>query len=102
LTIHRLFEKMREVSASDLHIKTGSPPVLRIASKLHCVDASELNPDDTRQLLLPIIPPHLKDTFETAGGVDFSHIPASTSFTCPRSTGRSPTPRMKAWWSSAA
>jgi twitching motility protein PilT len=74
LTIHRLFEKMREVNASDLHIKTGSPPVLRIASKLHCVDAADLNPDDTRQLLLPIIPPHLKDTFESAGGVDFSHM----------------------------
>ena len=74
VTIHRLFEKMREVNASDLHIKPGSPPVLRIASKLHRVDSAELNSDDTRQLLLPIIPPHLKETFDGAGGVDFSHM----------------------------
>ena len=74
LTIHRLFEKMREVNASDLHIKPGSPPVLRIASKLHRVESGELNPDDTRQLLVPIIPPHLKETFDGAGGVDFSHM----------------------------
>ena len=64
LTIHRLLEKMKEVDASDLHIKIGSPPVLRIASALHRIDAPVLNGDDTRQLLTPIIPPHLKQQFE--------------------------------------
>ncbi|MHC4414950.1 MAG: type IV pilus twitching motility protein PilT [Planctomycetota bacterium] len=74
LTIQRLLEKMKEVEASDLHLKTGTPPVLRIASALHSVDASVLTGDDTRQLLMPIIPPHLKQQFEEAGGVDFSHM----------------------------
>ncbi len=73
LTIHRLFEKMKETNASDLHIKIGSPPILRIAAKLHRVEAPDLNSDDTRQLLTSIIPPHLREQFDTAGGVDFSH-----------------------------
>ncbi|MCZ6850854.1 MAG: PilT/PilU family type 4a pilus ATPase [Planctomycetota bacterium] len=83
LTIHRLLEKMKEVDASDLHIKIGSPPVLRIASALHRIEAPDLNGDDTRQLLTPIIPPHLKQQFEQAGGVDFSHTEsADARFRC--------------------
>ena len=73
LTIQRLLHKMKEVEASDLHIKTGSPPVLRIASLLHGVDAPPMNADDTKQLLAPIIPDHLRGALEENGGVDFSH-----------------------------
>ncbi len=74
LTINRLLQKMQEVQASDLHIKIGSPPVLRIASFLHRVESPDLNPDDTRQLIAPIIPPHLKDRLEEMGTIDFSHM----------------------------
>ena len=56
LTIQRLLEKMKEVQASDLHIKVGSMPVVRIASKLHHLSAPALSADDTEQLLLPIVP----------------------------------------------
>jgi twitching motility protein PilT len=73
LTIQRLLLKMTEVEASDLHIKIGSPPVLRVASALHRVDAPELDANDTQQLLTPIIPAHLKDRLHEEGGIDFSH-----------------------------
>jgi twitching motility protein PilT len=73
LTIQRLLSKMKEVQASDLHIKVGSPPVLRIASGLHRVDAPAFTADDTKQLLTPIIPRHLFPDLESRGGVDFSH-----------------------------
>ena len=62
LTMQRLLLKMREVKASDLHIKIGSPPVLRVAAILHRVDSPELTADDTSQLLKSIIPPHLEET----------------------------------------
>jgi len=73
ITIQRLLMKMKETDASDLHIKVGSPPVLRLASKLHVVDAPQLNDDDTRQLLRGIIPKHLEPDLEERGGIDFSH-----------------------------
>ena len=38
LTIQKLLLKLKEVEASDLHIKIGSPPVVRIASILHGVE----------------------------------------------------------------
>lgn len=82
LTIQRLLHKMKEVEASDLHIKTGSPPVLRVAERLHKVDAPELTADDTRQLLAPIIPDHIRNDLEEKGGVDFSHHEGTERFRC--------------------
>ncbi len=70
----RLFLQMKEVGASDLHIKVGSPPVLRVAAVLKRVNAPELTADDTKQLLQSIIPKHLEEPLAKRGGVDFSHI----------------------------
>ena len=41
---------MTEVEASDLHIKVGSPPVLRIAAVLHGIDAPPLRQDGRARL----------------------------------------------------
>ncbi len=82
LTIQRLLLKMKEVEASDLHIKTGSPPVLRVAERLCRIDSAELNADDTKQLLAPIIPDHIRNELEAKGGVDFSHHIGEERFRC--------------------
>jgi twitching motility protein PilT len=73
LTIQRLLLKMKDLAASDLHIKVGSAPILRVASKLHHANLPELTADDTQQLLWPIIPEALREPLDTHGGVDFSH-----------------------------
>jgi twitching motility protein PilT len=74
LTIGRLLQKMNEVGASDLHIKVGSPPVLRIAAHLQKIQAPEFTQDDTVQLLAPLIPSHMRETLEKKGSIDFSHL----------------------------
>jgi twitching motility protein PilT len=73
LTIQRLLLKMSEVQASDLHIKIGTPPVLRVASVLHAVNSPPLTADDTKNLLMPIVPKHMEPTLDQKGGIDFSH-----------------------------
>jgi twitching motility protein PilT len=78
LTIQRLLLKMTEVEASDLHIKVGSPPVLRIAAVLHAINAPPLSVQDTQQLLMPLVPKHLETALETKGGIDFSHTEGMT------------------------
>jgi twitching motility protein PilT len=83
LTIQRLLQKMKEVQASDLHIKIGSTAVLRIASKLHHLSAPPLSADDTEQLLLPIVPANLREQLHTKGGADFSYyLEGSERFRC--------------------
>lgn len=73
LTISRLLAKMREVDASDLHLKVGSPPVLRVGGELRHIESPPLDDKDMAQLLAPLIPKHLQATLETRGGIDFSH-----------------------------
>ena len=73
IAIGKLLLKMNEVGASDLHIKIGSPPVLRIASALHRVDSPDLTAEDTVKLLEPLIPDDQKDMLRELGGLDFSH-----------------------------
>jgi len=73
LTIQRLFLKMKEVEASDLHIKVHAPPVLRIGGILHMIDSPPLSKQDTEALLDPIIPAHLREMLREKGGIDFSH-----------------------------
>ncbi|MCA9291590.1 MAG: PilT/PilU family type 4a pilus ATPase [Phycisphaerales bacterium] len=73
LTIQRLLQKMQEVKASDLHIKVGSPPVMRVNGHLQQIKSEPLNANDTAQLLNPIVPAHLVNDLNEQGGIDFSY-----------------------------
>jgi twitching motility protein PilT len=73
ITMDRLLQKMKQVQASDLHIKVGSPPIFRVASKLRQIEAPPLNGEDTSQLLRPMVPEPLRAKLEQLGGLDFSH-----------------------------
>src|SRR5687768_13112570 len=73
ITMDRLLQKMKQVQASDLHIKVGSPPIFRVASKLRQIEAPPLHGEDTSQLLTPIIPEFLRPKIDQHGGVDFSY-----------------------------
>jgi twitching motility protein PilT len=73
LMIHRLLAKMSQLEASDLHIKIGSPPILRVAATLHRVDLPILTTEETESLLKPLIPSRLLTQLDADGGVDFSY-----------------------------
>ncbi len=82
LTIHRLLTKMEEVQASDLHVKIGSPPVLRIASELHKIEVPALSGEETEKLLTAIVPKRLLESLDRTGGIDFSHTDAGGRYRC--------------------
>ena len=56
LTIPRLLLKMKQVEASDLHIKFGAPPIMRIAAQLRRIEGPALTAEDTQKLIEPLIP----------------------------------------------
>ncbi len=82
LTIHRLLLKMKEIEASDLHIKVGSPPVLRVASALHPTSLPALTAAETSALLMPLIPSRMLPNLDQRGGADFSHTEHGGRFRC--------------------
>lgn len=72
--IDELVEKMVSMGGSDLHIKVGAPPSVRVHGALGPLENYEaLHPEDTDGLLQEIIPEAMISEFEQDGEADFSY-----------------------------
>jgi len=71
--IDQYFKFMKEQGASDLHLSTGSPPILRINGELVRVDAEFFSNDDLKSLVYEIAPEQKIKVFEETGDVDFGY-----------------------------
>src|ERR1700722_8788484 len=71
--IDSFFKFMKEQSASDLHLSTGNPPMLRIHGELVRVDMPALGNDDLKALVYEIAPEQKIKLFEETGDVDFGY-----------------------------
>jgi twitching motility protein PilT len=79
--IDAFFNLMFEQKASDLHLSTGNPPILRIHGDLHRVDYPALEADGLKAMLYEIAPEYKIKTFEETGDVDFGYeIPSVSRF----------------------
>ena len=47
-TVDELLNEMVSRNASDLHVKAGSPPVVRVDGELQLLDEPPLSPEDTK------------------------------------------------------
>lgn len=72
ITLHQLLKAAVKQGASDLHIVAGSPPVLRVESRIVRVKAPDMNADQTRQLCYSILTDAQKSRFEATKELDFS------------------------------
>jgi twitching motility protein PilT len=82
--IDEFFRMMAEQGASDLHLISGQPPVLRIDGELDRVPGQAVLTQDTLHPLLDeIMPGSKKDQFESTGDVDFGYeVPGLARFRC--------------------
>ncbi len=71
LTIQQLFDLLVEENASDLHITTGRPPVVRKHGHLKNVRHPPLTPADTMELVESISPERMLTEFRESGSADF-------------------------------
>src|SRR5687768_12141260 len=71
--IDAFFNLMFEQKASDLHLSSGNPPILRINGELHRVDFPPLENDSLKAMLYEISPEYKIKVFEETGDVDFGH-----------------------------
>ena len=68
-----LLTKMIEVGASDLHLKVGSPPVMRIDGDLHPTNLDTLAPADTEAYAEGIFTQKGAKEFRDMGEADFAY-----------------------------
>ena len=79
--IDAFFDLMLKEKASDLHLSTSNPPILRINGELHRVDFPPLENDALKAMLYEIAPEYKIKHFEETGDVDFGYeVPGVSRF----------------------
>ena len=71
-TLHELLKVVVDSNASDLHITTGSPPMIRIDGKLVPIKHPPLTPPETKDLCYSVLKDAQKQRFEENWELDFS------------------------------
>jgi len=69
----KLFASMDKFGASDLHLKVGSPPVLRIAKSLRTLDMPPLTGEQIRTLVFSILTPEQQEVFTQEHDLDLAY-----------------------------
>jgi twitching motility protein PilT len=71
---NKLFRMVMKHEGSDLHLKVGLPPIMRLKGIMRPMDTKPLSQDDMERLMFPIMGEHHKRILEETGGVDFAHV----------------------------
>jgi twitching motility protein PilT len=74
--ITKLFDAMRQRGASDLHLKVGSKPVIRVHGDLAAMDGEALTEERIRSFLGEITTDAQRDVFDRTGNLDFAYSTA--------------------------
>lgn len=72
VNLHQLLRAMIEKGASDMHITTGSPPLLRIDGQVVPLKLDPLGPIETKQLCYSVLTEEQKIEFEKNKELDLS------------------------------
>jgi twitching motility protein PilT len=72
MKIKRLLEQMVQQGASDLHIKPGLPPTIRLHGELQRLDHPAPTPKETEETARQILTPAQREKFESTREIDFA------------------------------
>ncbi len=71
--VDKLFRACVKLEASDLHLKVGKPPMVRIDGTLRPMNREEISDEEMVQLCYPLLNERNRKIFERDGGADFAH-----------------------------
>jgi twitching motility protein PilT len=73
LDLDRLLAYAVERGASDVHIKVGSPPFIRIDGRLERIDHPDVSPVETERIAFAIMPKQRAEEFLATSDADFAY-----------------------------
>jgi twitching motility protein PilT len=73
LEIDRLFEALVKLNGSDLHLKVGQPPFMRVRGALQPLKAERIDDETMKRLCAPLMSERQRQIFDNDGGADFAH-----------------------------
>jgi twitching motility protein PilT len=72
--VNKLFRMVMKHEASDLHLKVGQPPMMRLRGDIRRMEMRPLTQEDMERLLLSQLKEKHRKILEDEGGVDFSYV----------------------------
>jgi len=71
---NKLFRMVMKYKGSDLHLKVGLSPAMRLGGVLRQMQMPALTTADMERLMYPLLTPRQRHILDEEGGVDFAHI----------------------------
>jgi twitching motility protein PilT len=72
VTLHQLLKAMVDKGASDMHITTGAPPLLRVDGEVIPLKLQPLSPAETQELCYSVLTEEQKEQFERDNELDLA------------------------------
>jgi twitching motility protein PilT len=72
--VNKLFRMVMKHEGSDLHLKVGLPPMMRLRNAIRHMEMKPINSEEMERLLFPIMSPRSQKLLEDTGGADFAHV----------------------------
>src|ERR1700722_13788803 len=72
--VNKLFRTVMKLEASDLHLKVGQPPMMRLRGDIRRMEMRPLTQEDMERLLYSVITERHRKILDEEGGVDFSYV----------------------------
>jgi len=73
LEVDKIFRALVKLEGSDLHLKVGQPPMVRVRGELKPLNRGPIEAEEMVRLLLPMMDERNLAIFEEEGGADFSY-----------------------------
>ena len=71
---NKLFRMVMKLQASDLHLKVGQPPMMRLRGDIRRTEMRPLTQEDMERLMYPVMTPKQRKILDDEGGSDFSYV----------------------------
>lgn len=73
LEVDKYFRALVKLEGSDLHMKVGKPPLVRIRNELRPLNRDPIDAEEMVRLLVPMMNDRSRRIFDEDGGADFAH-----------------------------
>src|SRR5436309_13248900 len=72
--VNKLFRMVMKLEGSDLHLKAGLPPMMRLKGVIRRMEMKPLTQEDMQRLLIPTLSDDQKQILKDTGGVDYAYV----------------------------
>ncbi|MCC6511295.1 MAG: PilT/PilU family type 4a pilus ATPase [Pirellulaceae bacterium] len=74
LEVDKIFRALVKLQGSDLHMKVGNPPIVRVNGDLRAMNRPTIENEEMVRLLVPMMDERARRIFEEEGGADFAYV----------------------------